>query len=522
MTNTTVRRQLIWAFGSLAALVLLVAGLAVKMLADAEGNFENYVRGINARASTAARVRAAIDLRAIAARDLALATGPDDLAAVKQVVSRAHADAAARLARLVELAAKPDVPDSVQKKIAEIVRVEQAYAPVALGIVDLAVSGQREAAVDKLNRECRPLLTALIRATDDYADFTERRESAQMEAAEQEYLSHRRLLISICLAAFGVAIGSGVAITRRLGHALGAEPAELRRVVNRVADGDLAAAAGVRSGDTNSVMAAIQRMQVALTGIVSTVRRTAGEVSSAAREIAGASQSLSSRTESQASSLEQTAASMEEFSATVRQTADNAQEANRMAQQARAVAQHGGEVVGQVVETMQGINSSSRRIADIIGVIDGIAFQTNILALNAAVEAARAGEQGRGFAVVASEVRTLAGRSAAAAKEIKSLIEDSVERVQTGTSLVADAGRTMADIVAGIRGVADLVAEISAASQEQSLGVAQVGQAISQMDQATQQNAAMVEEMSASAAALQTKAQELVDAMAVFKSAAAS
>ena len=240
-------------------------------------------------------------------------------------------------------------------------------------------------------------------------------------------------------------------------------------------------------------------------------------MATASSQIAQGNQDLSVRTESQASALEQTASSMEHLGGTVRQNADNARTANQLAQQASNVAVEGGEVVGQVVQTMKEINTSSKRIADIISVIDGIAFQTNILALNAAVEAARAGEQGRGFAVVASEVRALAGRSAAAAKEIKTLIDDSVERVGQGTALVDKAGQTMDKVVSSIKQVTDIMGEISAASSEQSAGVIEVGQAVTQMDQATQQNAALVEEMAAAANSLRGQAQELVQAVSVFQ-----
>jgi len=240
-------------------------------------------------------------------------------------------------------------------------------------------------------------------------------------------------------------------------------------------------------------------------------------VATASAQIAQGNQDLSGRTEQQASALQQTAATMDELGSTVRNNADNAKQANQLALGASAVAVRGGGVVGQVVETMKGINQSSRKIADIIGVIDGIAFQTNILALNAAVEAARAGEQGRGFAVVASEVRSLAQRSAEAAKQIKVLISASVERVEQGTAQVDQAGRTMEEIVGAIKRVSDIVGEISAASAEQSSGVSQVGEAVTQMDQATQQNAALVEESAAAAQSLQQQAQQLVEAVAIFK-----
>ena len=289
-------------------------------------------------------------------------------------------------------------------------------------------------------------------------------------------------------------------------------------LADQIAEGDLSQPILVNStNETGQLLGALQRMQASLADVVSQVRTGSESVATASAEIAQGNHDLSARTESQASALEETAASMEQLGATVKQNADSARQANQLAMNASTVAIQGGEVVGQVVETMKGINESSRKIADIISVIDGIAFQTNILALNAAVEAARAGEQGRGFAVVASEVRSLAGRSAEAAKEIKTLIGASVERVEQGTSLVDKAGATMTEVVSSIRRVTDIMGEISAASSEQSAGVNQVGEAVTQMDHATQQNAALVEEMAAAASSLKSQAQELVQVVAVFK-----
>jgi methyl-accepting chemotaxis protein len=299
--------------------------------------------------------------------------------------------------------------------------------------------------------------------------------------------------------------------------ATGGEPTTAAAIANSVARGDLSVAVEVAPGDESSMMAAMSRMRGNLAGIVSQVRVNSQTIAVASAEIAQGNNDLSRRTEEQASALEETAASMEQLSATVKQNADNAKQANQLAMGASTVAVKGGEVVSQVVTTMKGINDSSKKIADIISVIDGIAFQTNILALNAAVEAARAGEQGRGFAVVASEVRSLAGRSADAAKEIKGLITASVERVEQGTALVDEAGATMTEVVASIRRVTDIMGEISAASSEQSAGVAQVGEAITLMDQATQQNAALVEESAAAAESLKQQAQQLVQAVAVFE-----
>ena len=323
------------------------------------------------------------------------------------------------------------------------------------------------------------------------------------------------LVLTVLLAAVGWMIARSVL------RQLGGEPTQLNYITHQIAQGDLSVDIPA-SKSSDSLMHGIQAMRDSLASVVLRVRQGSEHVSTASAEIAQGNHDLSSRTESQASALEETAASMEELGSTVRQNADNARQANQMAMNASTVAVQGGEVVSQVVETMKGISTASNKIADIIGVIDGIAFQTNILALNAAVEAARAGEQGRGFAVVASEVRSLAGRSAEAAKEIKSLISASVERVEQGNIQAEKAGETMTEVVNAIRRVTDIMGEISAASSEQSAGVSQVGEAVTQMDQATQQNAALVEQMAAAAGSLSGQARELVEAVAVFRLAQGS
>ncbi|QDJ51982.1 methyl-accepting chemotaxis protein [Bordetella hinzii] len=287
---------------------------------------------------------------------------------------------------------------------------------------------------------------------------------------------------------------------------------------DRIAGGDLTARVEVRnSNEIGQLFAALKRMQESLTRTVSSVRRGVDEINVGAREIAAGNTDLSSRTEQQAASLEETAASMEELASTVKQNADNARQANQLAASASDVAARGGSAVSEVVQTMEGISASSRKISEIVSVIDGIAFQTNILALNAAVEAARAGEQGKGFAVVAGEVRSLAQRSAQAAKEIKTLIEDSVGKVAAGSQQVERAGSTMQEIVASVKRVTDIMGEISAASEEQSSGIEQVNRAVTQMDEVTQQNAALVEEAAAAAGSLQEQARQLAEAVAVFK-----
>ena len=364
-----------------------------------------------------------------------------------------------------------------------------------------------DAAVKGMDREPARLL--------DEAGTRIAKDSAEI-AAGAAAAGDRATLVSVVLMVVVTVLGvvGGVLFSRTIARPLVRAVA----VARNVAAGDLGQSIDSTGQDeTAQLLAALNDMQAALAQVVGTVRNNAEGVATASAQIAQGNSDLSSRTEQQASALEQTAASMEQLGATVRQNADSASQANQLAHSASAVAARGGAVVSQVVSTMKGIHDSSRQIADIIGTIDGIAFQTNILALNAAVEAARAGEQGRGFAVVASEVRSLAQRSAAAAKEIKSLITTSVDRVAQGTALVDQAGSTMDEVVSSIRQVTDIVGEISAASTEQSSGVAQVGEAVTQIDQVTQQNAALVEESAAAAESLRNQAQQLAQSVAVFR-----
>jgi methyl-accepting chemotaxis protein len=517
LNTMTVRAKLTLAFGGLSLLVALVVGFSLKTLGDANTRFERFVKGTNARLELTHRIREAVDQRAISARDLVLIKRPEELAKEKEKVEKAHAAVGSNMKLLKELAAGPEVSDEVRRRVAKLDEIEQQYAPVALKIVKTALQGKKDEATDMIDNECQPLLAALVNAAEDYANFNVQGSNQLVEESAAEYAFQRNLLIAGCVATLLAAGVAGLLITRSLTRALGAEPAALGDAAQRVAAGDLSPVPGADQSPGGSVLESLGAMQASLAKVVGQVRGASDSIATGSSQIAQGNADLSQRTEEQASALQQTAASMEQLGSTVKQNADNAMQANQLAQGASLVAVKGGEVVGQVVETMQAINDASKKISDIIGVIDGIAFQTNILALNAAVEAARAGEQGRGFAVVASEVRNLAGRSADAAKEIKSLIGASAERVEKGTALVDQAGATMAEVVSSIRRVTDIMGEISAASSEQSQGVAQVGEAVTQMDQVTQQNAALVEESAAAAESLRGQAQQLVQAMSVFK-----
>ena len=394
--------------------------------------------------------------------------------------------------------------------------VEGALKPIIAALRAGDVDGATGLLERKLRTLALPLeegIAALVKLQVDVA-------RQEYEAAQARYHAFRLLALGLIL--LGMVFGAvfGLLTVRSIGRQFGGEPHQAADIARRVAAGDLSQAIALRAGDQASVMAQLKAMQDGLVGVVHAVRGNAESVSTASAQIAQGNQDLSGRTKEQASALEETASSMEELAATVKQNADNARQADELARGTHGVASRGGTVVGEVVEMMNGINDSSRKISEIIAVIDGIAFQTNILALNAAVEAARAGEQGRGFAVVAGEVRTLAQRSAEAAKQVKSLITASAQRVEAGCALVDQAGATMREIEGSVRRVTDIIAEISAASGEQSAGVSQIGEAVMQMDHTTQQNAALVEQSAAAAERLKSQVQQLVQAVAAFRLAA--
>ncbi len=518
MKNLSIQKQLTLAFGALVVLVLLVSTFAVQSLSSLNAKFASYVEGEAKRETLAVNVLNTANRRAIAVRDMVLVRTPADRQAQQAVAVKAHGELQSTLKALKdEVATAPDVGARDRTLVAAIDKVETAYSPVALAIVQLAAADRREEAIDKMNIECRPLLAELIAAADAYIAYTHEQAESKVQAAAAAYAVQRSLLLLVSALTLAIAVGLGWLITRRLLAALGAEPVDLSDAARRVAEGDLGPVRGADTATAGSVLASMGAMQAQLVGLIGQVRGSADSIATASAQIAQGNSDLSSRTEQQAAALQQTAATMDELGNTVRGNADNARQANQLARGASDVAVKGGTVVSEVVATMKGINDSSRQIAEIISVIDGIAFQTNILALNAAVEAARAGEQGRGFAVVAGEVRNLAKRSADAAKQIKTLITHSVEQVAQGSVLVDQAGQRMEEIVGAIQRVSDMVGEISAASVEQSQGVSQVGQAVSQMDQVTQQNAALVEESAAAAESLREQAHHLVQTVAVFR-----
>ncbi|QGZ43248.1 methyl-accepting chemotaxis protein [Pseudoduganella flava] len=368
-----------------------------------------------------------------------------------------------------------------------------------------------------LIKEIRPAQKKWMEALDQLGAFEDKLNNQVKVDAREGFDSARNFMIGMGVLAVLISVAAAYMITRGLLKQLGGEPEYTASIAGSIANGDLSVSIDTATATQDSLLYEMKDMRDSLVNIVSQVRVGTETIGTASREIAAGNIDLSSRTEMQASSLEKTASAMEELTSTVKQNADNAREANQLAASASDVARKGGAVVSQVVDTMSSINESANKIVDIIGVIDGIAFQTNILALNAAVEAARAGEQGRGFAVVASEVRNLAQRSANAAKEIKGLIGDSVEKVERGSKLVGQAGVTMDEVVASVRRVTDIMSEIANASQEQSAGIEQVNQSIIEMDSMTQQNAALVEEAAAAAQSLQDQAAELARVVSIFK-----
>ncbi|MGE5522242.1 MAG: methyl-accepting chemotaxis protein [Rhodospirillaceae bacterium] len=511
MKNFTINARLMAVIAFMSALLVVVGGVGMYGM----GSMKEGLRTVYEDRTVALRYLTQVE-RTLTSNRLQFANAIVDQRpeAAKTAMERLEANMATSAKAWTAYVATEMT--SEEKKISEkfAADLEQVNKQAILPAIALLRQGDIEGlkalytgASRKLNTEARAAIESLVKLQLDVA-------KQEYEEAASRYAMLRALVIGCIVFGVLLSIFVGVLLMRSIMRPLNQAVA----VADAVAAGDLTSTVEIRSNDeTGRLLHALKNMNEQLSGLVRTVRTSADAISVGSDQISAGNADLSQRTEEQASSLEETASSMEELTSTVKQNADNARQANQLAAGASSVAVKGGEVVGEVVRTMTSINESSKKIVDIIAVIDGIAFQTNILALNAAVEAARAGEQGRGFAVVASEVRSLAQRSAAAAKEIKELITDSVSKVEDGTRLVDEAGRTMDEIVSSVKRVTDIMAEISAASQEQSSGIEQVNQAVTQMDEATQQNAALVEQAAAAAESLQDQAQQLTRAVSVFK-----
>ena len=516
--NMKVSTRLAIGFGLLLVSLMTVVGLSVAKLAEFQGYLSGIVDENDVEISAVLTMRSTVYDRMIALRNLVLVKDPADIQTELQRMrdqDKKYADNDQKLGQMFASIASTTAEEKAL--LAKVREQAVAAAPVIAKAVELVQSNKSEEATRFLLNDMRAAQKKWMESLNELAAFEEKMNGQAAANAARSYGTSMALLLSISALALLAGIVAAVLITRSLARQLGGEPGYAAEVAGRIAGGDLATPVVIRQGDRSSLMFAMGAMRDNLASIVGQVRVGTDTIATASSQIAAGNLDLSSRTEQQASSLEETASSMEELTSTVKQNADNARQANGLAATASDVARKGGAVVAQVVDTMGSINESSRKIVDIIAVIDGIAFQTNILALNAAVEAARAGEQGRGFAVVAAEVRNLAQRSAAAAKEIKTLIGDSVEKVDVGAKLVDQAGATMNEIVESVKRVTDIMGEITAASQEQTAGIEQINTAITQMDEVTQQNAALVEEAAAAAESLQDQAANLSQVVSIFR-----
>ena len=514
LANLSIGKRLALGFGAVGLMLVLISALSNASILRLNNGTREIVEQRIPAIEMSNRVEAQISIIAIAVRNMMLNDDPADRQRQVQLIDEARK---VMTSTLVEI--EPTLMAHAES-IGILRRMETASANYLAGadqLLKLIGAGQDAEARAYLLNELRPRLYALKDATGAELALQKQFSAAAAQDAAATYASTIRQTWGLGLFALALAAGIAFWITRSITRPV----ARALEVANTVAAGDLTSRIEVTTRDeTGQLLQALATMNESLARTVGAVRAGTDTIAVAAEQVAAGSMDLSSRTEQQAGALEETASSMEELTSTVRQNADNARQANTLAESASGVAARGGQVIHQVVDTMDEIQASSSKISDIIGVIDGIAFQTNILALNAAVEAARAGEQGRGFAVVATEVRNLAQRSAAAAKEIKVLIGDSSDKVANGSRLVAQAGSTMEEIVDSVRRVTDIMAEISAASLEQTAGIEQINGAVAQMDEGTQQNAALVEETAAASNAMQEQAARLAQAVAVFRIAA--
>ncbi|MRW82801.1 methyl-accepting chemotaxis protein [Pseudoduganella sp. FT26W] len=505
-------------FGIVLAMMVALTVLSILKVNAIDNSLQHISDVNNVKQRYAINFRGSVHDRAIALRDVTL-VGDGDMSAVTAQIEKLDADyqRSAQPMDALFTDAKAKVTADEREWLNKIKQSEARATPLIKKVIDTRRAGDTEGARKIMLEQGKPAFTDWLASINGFIDQEEKMTEAESDLARKG--AHNFQSLALLAAAIAVAIGVVVAwrVTQYLLRALGAEPAEVKALANAVDRGELYHDVELRGQYQDSIMGVLLKMSQNLRATVTEVHEASVAVSSISEQISEQNQHLSGRTEDQASSLEETASAMEELTSTVKQNADSARDANSLAQNASDIASKGGKIVDEVVQTMNAIDVSSRKIEEIISVIDGIAFQTNILALNAAVEAARAGEQGRGFAVVATEVRNLAQRSSTAAREVKTLIDESVAKIHAGTELVEHAGSTMRDIVHSVKQVSDMVGAITLASNEQSVGIEEVNRAISQMDQVTQQNAALVEHAAGEVEVLQEQAAHLNHAVSVFK-----
>jgi methyl-accepting chemotaxis protein len=510
MKNMKIGRRLGLGFGVVVALMVTIVIISLGSLSQMNQSIERIINDNNVKIDAVFSLRDAQRRISIGVRDLVLVTDEAGISAADTRISKAEEAYTAAEAVLQNKIAT----ETGKSLLGAIKEAKKAAMTSFEQVRKYARSNENEAALQSLNEKVVPTVVIWQNSIDSLNDYQTTINHGEKDIAASAFEGAYRLALGLGIASTLIAAITAWLVTRSITRPLN----EAVKIAKTVAAGDLSSTIISTSTDeTGQLLQSLRLMNDNLQEIVGKVRSGTDTIATASSEIAAGNLDLSSRTEQQASALEETASSMEELTTTVKQNADNARHANKLAEGASAVAKQGGEVVSRVIDTMNSIDESSKRIVDIISVIDGIAFQTNILALNAAVEAARAGEQGRGFAVVASEVRNLAQRSAAAAKEIKGLISDSVQKVSMGSALVTEAGVTIERVVQSVRQVTDIMAEISTASIEQEQGIGQINEAITEMDTVTQQNAALVEEAAAAAQSLQEQSTLLVEVVSVFK-----